>query len=263
MKKYKILLLLLLIIQQVGISQSNDLVTIKNRVIEELFLIKTHDKAIETILSKLNEDGSFNDINYSDLSRNASFPHGQHTSNLASLGKAFNTKTSVFYQSEKVKNSIIKGLEFWIKNDFVGDNWHDNQITTPTNLVNLMLAMGNDLPKDLVSKTQPIINRANMESSGARPSGDRIFIAGLVAKNCLFLGKDAAFEDIIKIIAEENADDIVIDKARPPTFINLIKLILKKTFNISPAMLENKIILILLMAFACLNMMALKIQKGS
>ena len=203
MKKYKILLLLLLFIQQVGISQSNDLVTIKERVIEELFLIKTHDKAIETILSKLNEDGSFNDINYTDLSRTASFPHGQHTSNLANLGKAFNTKTSIFYQSEKVKNSVIKGLEFWIKNDFVGDNWHDNQITTPTNLVNLMLAMGNDLPKDLVSKAQPIINRANMEASGARPSGDRIFIAGLVAKNCLFLGKDAAFEDIIKIIAEE------------------------------------------------------------
>ena len=178
MKKYNIFLLLLLIIQQFGISQSKDLVTIKERVIEELFLIKPDDKAIETILSKLNDDGSFNDINYADLSRTASFPHGQHTGNLASLGKAFNTKSSVFYQSEKVKSSVIKGLEFWVKNDFVGDNWHDNQIATPTNLVNLMLAMGNDLPKDLVSKAQPMINRANMEASGARPSGDRIVIAG-------------------------------------------------------------------------------------
>ena len=62
MKKYNILLLLLLIIQQFGISQSKDLVTIKERVIEELFLIKPDDKAIETILSKLNDDGSFNDI---------------------------------------------------------------------------------------------------------------------------------------------------------------------------------------------------------
>ena len=203
MKKYNILLLLLLIIQQFGISQSKDLVTIKERVIEELFLFKPDDKAIETILSKLNDDGSFNDINYADLSRTASFPHGQHTGNLASLGKAFNTKSSVFYQSEKVKRSVIKGLEFWVKNDFVGDNWHDNQIATPTNLLNLMLAMGNDLPKDLVSKAQPMINRANMGASGARPSGDRIVIAGLVAKNCLFLGKDAAFDDIIKIIAEE------------------------------------------------------------
>jgi len=149
MKNYKIIILLLLFIQQMGISQTYDLVAIKKRVIEELFLIKPDDKAIEVILSKLNDDGSFNDINYADLSRTASFPHGQHTSNLASMGKAFNTKSSVFYQSEKVKSSVIKGLGFWVKNDFVGDNWHDNQITTPTNLVNLMLAMGNDLPKDL------------------------------------------------------------------------------------------------------------------
>ena len=182
MKKIKITLLIILIIQQLGIAQTNDLVTIKKRVIEELFLIKPDDKAIEVILSKLNDEGSFNDINYTDLSRTASFPHGQHTNNLASMGKAFNTKSSVFYQSEKVKSSVIKGLEF---------------------LVNLMLAMGNDLPKELVNKAQPMINRANMGASGARPSGDRIVIAGLVAKNCLFLGKDAAFDDIIKIIADE------------------------------------------------------------
>ena len=40
-------------------------------------------------------------------------------------------------------------------------------------------------------------------------------------------------------------------------------LIIKITFNISAKMVENKIIPILLMAFACLNMMALKTQKGS
>lgn len=197
------LFLLILFISNTSFAQSADLQTIKNRVLDELFLTKPDDSAIETILSKMNDDGSFNDINYSDLSRTASFPHGRHTSNLALLGKAYHTKTSAFYKSEKIKTSMIKGLEFWVKNDFVGDNWHDNQITTPTNLVNLMLAAGNELPKDLVEKAQPMINRANMNASGARPSGDRIVIAGLVAKNCLFLGKDKEFDEIIKIIADE------------------------------------------------------------
>jgi chondroitin AC lyase len=203
MKKYNILFLLLLVFQQFGFSQSKDLQIIKERVIEELFKVKPDDKMVEAILSNLKDDGSFKDINYTDLSRTASFPHGRHTNNLATLGKAFNTKSSTFYKNESVKNSIIKGLEFWVKNDFVGDNWHDNQITTPTNLVNLMLAIGNDLPKDLVEKSQPMINRANMNASGARPSGDRIVIAGLVAKNCLFLGKDKEFDEIIKIIVNE------------------------------------------------------------
>jgi chondroitin AC lyase len=66
-----------------------------------------------------------------------------------------------------------------------------------------MLAIGNDLPKEMVEKAQTMIQRANMSASGARPSGDRIVIAGLVAKNLLFLGKDLEFDKIIKIIAEE------------------------------------------------------------
>lgn len=184
-------------------AQSADLITIKNRVLEELFQTKPDDDMVETILAKLNDDGSFKDINYTDLSRTASFPHRQHLYDLEVLGKSFNTKTSAFYKNEGLKNSIIKCLEFWVKNDFVGDNWHDNQITTPTHFVNLMLVAGNDLPKDLVEKAQPMINRANMQASGARPSGDRIVIAGLVSKNCLFLGKDKEFDEVIKIIADE------------------------------------------------------------
>ena len=66
--------------------------------------------------------------------------------------------------------------------------------------MNLMLAIGDELPKELVEKAQPMIGRANMSASGARPSGDRIVIAGIRAKNLLFLGKDEEFNQIIKII---------------------------------------------------------------
>lgn len=87
--------------------------------------------------------------------------------------------------------------------DFFGDNWHNNQITTPTNLVNLMLIMGEDLPQDKVEKAQPIIGRAHMNASGARPSGDRIVIAGILAKNLLFIGETLQFDEIIKLIEGE------------------------------------------------------------
>ncbi len=203
MKKLSVFLLLLLAVLHSGQAQSNDLNIIKQRIVSELLNIKPDDKLVESILTKINEDGSFDDINYTDLSRTASFPHGRHTADLATMGRAYKTQSSVFYQRIQVKNAIIKGLEYWVKNDFVGDNWHDNQITTPTNLINLILAIGDELPKDLIEKTQPIIWRANMNASGARPSGDRIVIAGLVAKNLLFLGKVKEFEDIIKIIVEE------------------------------------------------------------
>jgi chondroitin AC lyase len=85
----------------------------------------------------------------------------------------------------------------------MGDNWHDNQISTPTNLVNFMLVMGDVMPKDLVQRAQPIIGRANMNASGARPSGDRIVIAGILAKNLLFIGDEAEFDNIITLIEGE------------------------------------------------------------
>ncbi len=142
-------------------------------------------------------------INYDDLSRTASFPHGGHTRDLVYLAKAYKNKKSKYYRNKAVKDHLSEGLDFWVKHDFVGDNWHDNQITTPTNLGNLMLVIGDELPKELVAKAQPMIFRANMNASGARPSGDRIVIAGILAKNLLFRNDYQEFDKIIKIIEGE------------------------------------------------------------
>jgi chondroitin AC lyase len=203
MKKIICLLIAFLAISKIDIAQSKDLGIIKQRIVKELFNNKPSDNQVETILAKMNEDGSFNDINYTDLSRTASFPHGRHTNDLAYIAKAYKNNSSKYYKSQKLKDAIISGLTFWVQKDFVGDNWHDNQITTPTNLMNLMLAIGDELPKDLVEKAQPMIGRANMTASGARPSGDRIVIAGILAKNLLFNNNDKLFDSIINIIQGE------------------------------------------------------------
>ena len=195
--------LLLFLLKQFCFGQSNDFVTIKQRIVGDLMAVKVSDQSVETIMAKMNDDGSFQGINYTDLSRTASFPHGGHTRDLVVLAKAYKTPSSKFYKDNKVKSLVVKGLEFWVKNDFVGENWHDNQITTPTNLGNLMLVIGEELPKELIEKAQPMIGRANMSASGARPSGDRIVIAGILAKNLIFRENYEEFDKIIKIIEGE------------------------------------------------------------
>lgn len=189
-------------------NQKDDFAIIKDRVVAELMKTPVDDERVEEILSRMENDGSFSDINYEDLSRTAGFPHRRHTSDLAYLARTYKSKSSKFYQSKEVKDAIIKGLQFWVDNDFVGDNWHNNQISTPTNLVNLMLIIGDELPQELVKKAQPIIQRATMEQVpgvfyGARPGGDRIAIAGIVAKNFLFLNDKEAFDEVIEIIEGE------------------------------------------------------------
>lgn len=184
-------------------AKSNDFKIVKDRVIAELMKSSIDDRQVHTIINKTCDDGSFNDVNYVDLSRTAGFPQRYHTSNLVYLAKAYENETSKYYKNPRLKEIITKGYKYWVDNDFFGDNWHNNQITTPTNLVNLMLLIGDELPEDLVDKGQPIIGRAHMDASGARPSGDRIVIAGILAKNLLFNGSKEQFEEIIKLIEGE------------------------------------------------------------
>jgi len=184
-------------------ANADDFTIIRNRVVAELMKSEIDDGLVRTIVSKMNEHGSFKGINYVDLSRTAGFPQRNHTSNLVHLAKAYKDKTSRFYGSENLKGVITRGYRYWVNNDFFGDNWHNNQISTPTSLVNLMLLIGDALPEDLVAKGQPIIGRAHMNASGARPSGDRIVIAGILAKNLLFIGDRDQFDKIIDLIEGE------------------------------------------------------------
>lgn len=184
-------------------SLGNELDTIRNRVVAELLNTEIVEEQVKKILDQMVSDGSYPYIDYTDLSRTAGFPHRHHTSNLVYLAQAFTIPSSPFYQNPELKERITLSLKYWVTHDFFGDNWHNNQISTPTNLVNLMLLMGDELPKELVEKAQPIIGRAHMEASGARPSGDRIVIAGILAKNLLFTGNKEAFDEVISIIANE------------------------------------------------------------
>jgi len=181
----------------------DDFQIVKERVTAELMKASVDDGRVKAIMDGLNEDGSFRGINYLDLSRTAGFPQRRHTYNLVELARAYKKKTSSHYISEALKSKIHRALGYWVEHDFFGDNWHNNQISTPTNLVNLMLIMGDELPADLVKKAQPIIGRAHMKASGARPSGDRIVIAGILAKNLLFVGDKPQFDAIIRLIEGE------------------------------------------------------------
>lgn len=182
---------------------ANDFRIIKHRVIAELMKSPIDDDRIEAVIRHLNEDGSFDDINYTDLSRTAGFPQRNHTENLVDLARAYKSKESKFHGIRRLKDVIVAGYKYWVENDFFGDNWHNNQISTPTNLVNLMLLIGDELPATLVERGQPIIGRAHMNASGARPSGDRIVIAGILAKNLLFRGDKKWFDEIIELIEGE------------------------------------------------------------
>jgi len=194
--------ILLICLLQTAFAAPSGFDTIKKRVIEAIMNHDVDDNRVAYLVNTLSKDGTWPDINYQDVSREG-FENRRHHENLVQMARAYKTKTSKFYKDKKVKSAIELALKHWVEKDYFCENWHPNQIGTPTNLVYLMLLMGDELPKELVDKAQPIIGRANLNASGARPSGDRIKIAGILAKNLLFLNDKKQFDEVIKVIEGE------------------------------------------------------------
>ncbi len=198
---FSIPVLIFLLFSVNGAAQS-DFEIIKNRVRTELLKPAVDDARVATLVNAENKDGSWPGIDYTDVSRTG-YRLEIHLNYMVVLARAYNCSESEFYKSKKVKQSIESSLSFWVTHDFISDNWWHNQIGTPSSLVTLMLLVGDELPQDLTEKAQPIILRANLNATGARPSGDRIQIAGILAKNLLFIHDKKQFGKVIKVIENE------------------------------------------------------------
>lgn len=197
-----LIFLFCLLVIQPGRAASSDFDVVKKRVIDRLMEQPVLDKAVEEIVNNITPNGIWTYIDYVDVS-NEGFQHSQHTENMVLMARAYKKKGSSLYKSKKAKQAIILALTHWVENDYICENWWHNQVGTPINLVNLMLLIGDELPKDLVQKAQPIIGRAHVDAPGARPGGDRIKIAAIQAKNLLFIGDNQTFSKVIKVIETE------------------------------------------------------------
>ncbi len=180
----------------------DDLNTIRKRITAELMKPKVDDGQVEALINKIRVDGSWPDIDYENVSRTG-FQHRNHLKNMVLIGRAYKKNESKFYKSKKAKKAVEAALGYWINNDFICDNWWYNQIGVPNGLVTLILIIGDDLNEDLIKKAQPIIGRANINAGGARPGGDRIKIAGIQAKNMLFLRDNQKFDEVVRVIENE------------------------------------------------------------
>lgn len=159
------------------------------------------DKTI-LLINSLNEKGFWPDIDYRDVSREG-FQHTKHLENMLYLSRVLVKDYSPFKGNYEVKKVLMLSLNYWLTNDFICDNWWNNQIGTPNILVSMLLLLDKQLSKEQSKKMLAIVDRGNINASGARPSGDRIKIAGIQAKSALFRRNDEEFETLIKIIENE------------------------------------------------------------
>ena len=190
--------------EEASSSADTALEALREEVVEELMEPDVDESRIDQLVASLQEDGSWPDINYEDVSRTG-FEHARHLENMVDLSRAYQKPSSRFHQDAKVKEALDASLNFWLEHNFICDNWWWNQIGTPDRLVSVLLIMDEDLSEEQKEKAAPIVGRANLGAWGARPGGDLIKIAGILGKYALFIRDSKTLSTVIKTMASEIA----------------------------------------------------------
>lgn len=183
-------------------AQDPTLRIIKQRVVSDLMAPAVNQTAIGEMVKTIRPDGTWPGINYKDVSRTG-FQHKDHLENMLVLARAYKKPGSSLYQDAAVKKTFSAALDYWLANDFRCDNWWWNEMGTPGLMVNTLLVMDSSLTEKQRREGWLIAHRANMETFGARPGGDLMPIAGMLAKQGLFLMKD---DTLIKALKAMQTD---------------------------------------------------------
>ncbi len=185
-----------------GRNTTEDLEILRERVVTELLEPAVDERHIENMMDALQEDGSWPDINYEDVSRTG-FEHSRHLENMQELSRAYRKPGSNYRGDPALKHVIGAALDFWLTHDFICDNWWWNQIGTPDRMVSILLLMDEALTEVQKEKAIPIASRANLSAWGARPGGDRIKIAGIWGRLGLFKRDSGIVEEAVNTMVEE------------------------------------------------------------
>lgn len=180
----------------------SDIAIIRKRVVDELLSPSVNETFVADLISTQNSDGTWPGIDYIDTS-NTGFQHSRHLNNLVRMSHAYVKKGSKLRGKRNLKNAIYRALDYWLANDFICENWWWNEIGTPDNLTSVLLFMDKNLTPGQIEQTSEITGRGHLEARGARPSGDRIKIGGIQAKNALFKRNKDVFDKTIKVIESE------------------------------------------------------------
>jgi len=184
------------------ITQAQDISTIKKRVVDDLLAPSVNTEEIAQLVKTINPDGTWPGIDYKDVSRTG-FQHKQHLDNMLALARAYKKRGTTTFAAPPVKAAFSSALDFWLAHDFRCDNWWWNEMGTPNLMINTLLVMDDALTEKQKKEGLLIAHRANMETFGARPGGDLMPIAGMFAKQGLFLGNADTLRKALKAMAAD------------------------------------------------------------
>lgn len=175
---------------EVPVDPERALGIVRQRYTEALLAAPVPTSSVRSLLRAQQDDGSWPDLDYTDLSRTG-FRHQQHADRIWTLARAYRKPGTEFHGDAGCRDAIVRALGFWLTHDFRSANWWHNEIGVPRRMADVLLLVDRDLPPEARAGVLAIARRANLQGFGARPGGDLVVIAEIMAKTAL-VERDAA-----------------------------------------------------------------------
>lgn len=126
-------------------AQDEDFDLIAQRVFNEYQKspnTETLDKNAAEYLSKMAQDGSWPDIDYSSKSMSGWQPN-RHIQRIGGLVKAYSRPKSNYYQNRNIHSKIIRSIKFWfsLSPEPSSDNWWWTSISVPQEIGQFLIAL--------------------------------------------------------------------------------------------------------------------------
>ncbi|MDR6197134.1 polysaccharide lyase family 8 super-sandwich domain-containing protein [Siphonobacter sp. SORGH_AS_0500] len=105
--------------------------------------VTTLDASTASLLSSINADGSWSDIDYSNASTPSGWAPGTHFTRMNTLAKAYSNTSSSYYGNTQVRQAVIHTMNYWLSLDPapVSSNWFYYAITLPKDIGNALIYM--------------------------------------------------------------------------------------------------------------------------
>lgn len=139
---------------QAQVQQQSDFSIIRDRIVKDEYKTysKTLDAQVAILLSDMNTNGAFSNIDYArkDITK---WPPSRHLDALKLFALAYVSEQSQYYKSTVVRNTVCSGLNYWLYTRPTSDNWWYNVIDTGQKMGLVLLIMDKgweSLPKTLV-----------------------------------------------------------------------------------------------------------------
>ncbi|UGU18219.1 DNRLRE domain-containing protein [Sinomicrobium kalidii] len=227
-KNYTFIILILLPFSFIAYAQT-DFEVIMQQIREENKItdIAALDNTVTDLLSDLNEDGSWPDLDYTQTSFTDWKPVA-HLDRLIHMVNAYTTSGSSYYQDNSLHASIESALTLWDNSDPKSDNWWYNQIACPQRLGLILITLRNGhVPIDSTLENN-LITQMNRGDPTKQAGANKLDIAlHYIYRGCLIAdnqvlqtGIDESFYPLTLTTAEGVQHDYSYQQHGPQLYIS-------------------------------------------